>query len=106
LNLVETEAYALVAEAFKMLKDYCEKAGQPLPVNAGFHEAARYLDCAVFETLHALREDQGASPYCSVRAFFPEGEPVFPGAGIRERDHIQICVRNPARILGHFFPNQ
>jgi hypothetical protein len=102
LNLVQTEAHSVVSEAFRALKANCEAAGKPMPVNAGFQEAARYLDCSVFETLHALREDQGVAPYCSVRAFFPEGEPAFPGAGIRARDHIQICVRNPARILGHF----
>jgi hypothetical protein len=101
LNLVQTEAYALVAEAFKALKANCLAAGETLPTNGGFGEGARYLDCSVFETLHALREE-GGQPYASVRAFFPEGEPVFPGAGIRKRDHIQICMRDQRRILGHF----
>lgn len=101
LNLVQTEAYTLVAEAFEALKVNCEAAGKSIPANGGFNDAARFLDCSVFETLHALREDQGKQPYSSVRAFFPEGEPVFPGAGIRKRDHIQICVRHPSRILGH-----
>jgi hypothetical protein len=102
LNLVETEAYALVAEAFEALKAHCEAIGQPLPTNGGFLEGARYLDCSVFEMVHDLRHRKGLPAYCSVRAFFPEGEAVFPGAGIRQRDHIQICVRDPARIIGHF----
>lgn len=46
LNLVETEAYALVAEAFEALKAHCEAIGQPLPTNGGFLEGARYLDCS------------------------------------------------------------
>jgi len=104
LNLVHTEAYALVKEAFSALELACKAAGQPLPKNRGFLESLRYLDSAVFETLHALREESNKEPFTSVRAFFPEGEPVFPGAGIRERDHIQICVRNSGCILGHFLP--
>ena len=104
LNLIQTEAYALVEEAYRVLKTNCETAGEPVPANGGFLEAARYLDCSVFETLHALREAAGKIPFASVRAFFPEGEPVFPGAGIRQRDHIQICVRHSGRILGHFLP--
>ena len=103
LNLIQTEAYALVEEAYRILKTNCETAGEPVPINCGFVEAARYLDCSVFETLH---DDQGKIPFASIRAFFPEGEPVFPGAGIRQRDHIQICVRHPGRILGHFLPSQ
>jgi hypothetical protein len=29
---------------------------------------------------------------------------LYPGAAVRALDHVQICVRNPARILGYFLP--
>jgi hypothetical protein len=28
-----------------------------------------------------------------VRGVFPEGKPVFRDGGIRDKDHIQICIR-------------
>jgi hypothetical protein len=62
----------------------------------------RRLDCAVIETLHRLREDQGDEPYDSVYGVFDEGEPAFDGAGFRSKTHIQIAVRNPDVIVGYF----
>ena len=35
---------------------------------------------------------------------FIEGEPVYQDAGFREKNHIQLCVRNPACIKGYFRP--
>ena len=31
-------------------------------------------------------------------------EPLYEGAGFRELDHIQICVRSPKQIIGCFWP--
>ncbi|MFN9610672.1 MAG: hypothetical protein ACK546_00735 [bacterium] len=33
---------------------------------------------------------------------FEEGELVYPGAGFRDRTHVQIAIRNPEMILGYF----
>ena len=55
--------------------------------------------------LHQLREEQQRQPFDTVRGFFNEGQPVYPTAGLRSLDHVQICVRNPARIIGFFRPN-
>lgn len=41
-------------------------------------------------------------PYATVRAMFPEGTELYPGAGFRDKTHIQICVREPEQILGVF----
>jgi hypothetical protein len=35
---------------------------------------------------------------------FTEGGPAFPGAGIPEKSHIQICIRNANCIQGLFLP--
>lgn len=65
---------------------------------------ARRLDCLVFNLLHLTRQDDGVPPYDTVRGLFWEGDEIYPGAGIREANHIQICVRNTDCILGYFRP--
>ncbi|UPK68548.1 hypothetical protein [Chitinophaga filiformis] len=40
----------------------------------------------------------------TVRGVFTEGGPAFTGAGILEKNHIQICVRNLNSIMGFFVP--
>jgi|GEM_PF-72246 hypothetical protein len=44
--------------------------------------------------------------YDSVRGVFWEGEELYPGAGFLEKNHIQICVRNPNCIKGFFLPRE
>jgi hypothetical protein len=51
------------------------------------------------------QKTQGFSEYKmfdSTRGVFEEGGQAFPGAAIKEKSHIQICVRNPNCILGFF----
>ena len=66
----------------------------------------RELDCAVIETLHRLKEKSHQSPFDSVRGVFYEGEELYPNAGFRDKDHIQICIRNPNCIKGFFLPRR
>ena len=72
--------------------------------NRGSERQIRYLDCAVIETLHGLRRQEREKPFDTVRGFFPEGRELYSGAGFRELDHIQICVRSPKQIIGYFLP--
>jgi hypothetical protein len=104
LNLVEAEASALVKAAYAAYRAVCTTSGEPEARNRGHDLRARYLDCAVFETLHRLRENEGAAPFDTVRGFFVEGSELYPGAGIRDRDHVQICVRSSKKIVGYFLP--
>ena len=90
-------------EAFSIMKRGLDNLNAPLPVN-GKNLRLRKLDCAVFQFLHKIREDQNLPPYDSVRGLFFEGGPLYPMAGIADKDHIQICVRNPGCILGFFLP--
>lgn len=69
----------------------------------------RELDCAVIEYLHHQMEEQykkngKVRPFDSVRGAFWEGQPLYPGAGFKQKNHIQICVRNPNCIKGYFRP--
>jgi len=66
----------------------------------------RELDCAVIEMLHKLREREKLRSYDSVRGVFWEGASLYPDAGFREKDHIQICIRNPNCIKGCFIPRE
>ena len=77
---------------------------ESLPCNKGQDGKARGLDCAVIETLHQFRADTGKSQFDTVRSFFLEGNELYPGAGFRELDHVQLCVRTAHSIKGYFLP--
>ncbi|WP_341843504.1 hypothetical protein [Chitinophaga caseinilytica] len=66
----------------------------------------RNLDCEVLEFLHAKMKRENVPPYDSVRGVFVEGKPIFEGAGIYDKTHAQICIRNPNCILGYFVPRE
>lgn len=62
----------------------------------------RFRDCAVIESLHAFRKNKGETAFDSVRGMFAEGKPLYENAGFHEKNHIQICIRNPNCIKGYF----
>lgn len=64
----------------------------------------RHLDCAVIETLHDSRQEHNLQPFDSVRGVFWEGNDLYENVGFKERNHIQICVRNIDCIKGFFIP--
>jgi len=104
LNLIDSEHLGLVKAAHKAYLDLCKISDLKPAQNKGKDLRARYLDKAVFETLHKLRQQQKQEPFDSVRAFFVEGEPLYENAGLHSLDHIQICVRDPRKIVGYFLP--
>ncbi len=106
LNLMERTALESVRLAYDTLKESVESAGADLPVNspatAGGNELLlRRLDCAVIQMLH---QDNTGRAFDTVRGLFFEGSELYPNAGFRARNHIQICVRNPNCIKGCFLP--
>jgi hypothetical protein len=100
LDLAQMGAAKILEPAFDALVQEVARAGGTMPQNVG--EEERYLDHAVFETLHELRKAQNLIPFKTVRALFQSGVPVFPNAGIRKWDHVQICVRDAMVIEGCF----
>lgn len=66
----------------------------------------RELDCAVLEITHALNDKEGLPAYDSVRGVFWEGDDLYPNAGFKKLNHIQICIRNPNCIKGFFIPRE
>ena len=111
LDLLARESLDLVHQAYTLLVEEREAAGLPMPVNKGLAEDAgepplRRLDCAVIRFLHDLLQDSSVEPFDTVRGLFPEGRPLYEGAGFRERNHVQIAVCKPNAILGTFYPPQ
>lgn len=105
-----------------MVKTYTEM-GIPMPSNKDLpgdknnDKILRVLDCAVIEFMHneiynqviAAEQSNTYSElrvFDSVRSVFIEGGPAFDGAGILEKTHIQICIRNPNCIKGFFLPRK
>jgi hypothetical protein len=43
-------------------------------------------------------------PFFEKREIITEGGPAFSGAGIREKNHIQVCIRNLDMIKGFLIP--
>jgi len=106
LDLLDSENLSLVKGAYEELKEIFGNAGKNLPVNTSpkgtnKHDLLlRQLDCLVIE--HLLKK----TDFDSVRGLFPEGNELYSGAGFREKDHIQICIRNMNCIKGYFLPRR
>ena len=90
-----------------------EQDGATVPQNIdpakepGGDKILRHLDCAVMNHLYGIAEteqetDPQSQPYATVWAMFPEGTELYPGAGFRDKTHIQLCVREPEQIMGVF----
>ncbi len=107
-----TDSYYLdeLKEAYKTLVDTCKLNGNSLPKNTDVGKSndklLRRLDCAVIETEHLINIETGDLPFDSVKGVFWEGDPLYPGAGFAEKNHIQICIRNPNCIKGFFLPRE
>ena len=104
-----SSTFALAGEELRENKD--------LPHDTHKDKILRELDCAVIEYMHgrilkSIRNDIKAKGFSHMKVFdstrgvFTEGGPVFSGAGILEKSHIQICIRNPNCIKGFFLPRK
>ncbi len=84
--------------------------GINIPVNIPLKENGdllkRYLDCAVIESIHQFNKDKNKPEFDSVRGVFFEGNELYPNAGFKEKNHIQIALRNPNCIKGYFIPRE
>lgn len=108
LNFMESRSLELISESHLRLERLMANENKSLPENraAGDDDdlLLRYLDCAVVEMLHVMREHAGEPPFTTVRGLYTEGPPVYAGTDIRSQTHVQICVRDPKAIKGYFRP--
>jgi hypothetical protein len=106
LDLLDFENLSFLKKAYTFLLDSQPDLPKNLKAGGSPDLLLRYLDCAVVEMLHGVRESTMDIPYDSVRGVFSEGTELYPNAGFREKDHIQICIRNPNCIKGFFIPRE
>jgi hypothetical protein len=111
LDLLDYKHLSFVKMAYDVLLESNDGSIYSMPQNkkdTGSGDLLlRDLDCAVIESLHNLWEKHfHQPPFDSVRGAFWEGKELYPHAGFREKDHIQICIRNPNCIKGLFRPRK
>ena len=104
LNLLDRRSLEELSVAYTFLQATQQSLGEEMPANKGADRAARYLDRAVIETLHASRQIIGQVPYDTVRGAFWEGGELYPRACFEKKNHIQVAVRNLHVIKGYFRP--
>lgn len=110
LDLLDQQHLDFLKFAYNDLEATLEKEGKILPQNSPFGKndfdfKKRELDCAVIRWAHELAKEQGIF-FDTVRAAFWEGEELYPNAGFKSQNHIQIAVINPNCIKGIFLPRK
>lgn len=107
-DLIDNRNLLILKEGYKLLIETLKEFKLELPENkaVGSNDdlLLRYLDCAVIETIHQFNKENKEREYDSVRGVFWEGSALYPNAGFKDKNHIQICVRNPNCIKGYFLP--
>ena len=110
LDLLDSRNLNIVKQSFELFKYFAEEQHLEVPKNLPLKEnedlLKRYLDCAVIELLHRINIDLNKPGFDSVRGVFFEGNDLYPNAGFKEKNHIQIAIRNPNCIKGYFIPRE
>lgn len=106
LNLLDHAGLMEMRMAHQILKSIAEAEGKRLPSNKFKDKSGAYrvraLDCAVLEYLHSVRLDANLPAYDTVIGALWEGNDLYDDAGLTDKNHIQICVRNNEYIRGYF----
>jgi hypothetical protein len=110
LDLTTLRGTVAVEAAFKDFEAAMKQSGEPLPENKDPKNhphtsgdlSLRFLDRAVITHLQDSMKEAGIKDYDTLRALFPEGEELYPGAGFLKKTHVQISVRNIENIHGIF----
>jgi hypothetical protein len=109
LDLTNYENLSLLKASYESLILISKNSKYKLPENktAGNSKdlLLRDLDCAVIENLHNSNSEADLQ-FDSVQGVIWEGKELFPNAGFREKNHIQICIRNTNCIKGFFLPRK
>lgn len=110
LDLLSQDGLDFIELAYITLKQLFDDEEKTLPKNSpygkqDFDFKKRELDCAVIRMAHTLAEEAGQK-FDSVRAAFWEGEELYPNAGFKKNNHIQIAIKNPDCIKGIFLPRE
>ena len=108
LNLMESNSLQAVKQGYYLMLELYKTTNAEMPENKNIGNNTdllkRYLDCAVIESVNNFKKINNKREFDTVRGLFLEGNKLYPNAGFREKNHIQICVRNPNCIKGYFKP--
>ena len=108
LDFTDYGSMEILKIGYEMLRVNCIAVGEELPQNkvgkTGKDLLLRNLDCAVIQEIHQYNREFRHETYDSVRGVFLEGAEVYPGAGIIEKTHTQLCIVNLNCIKGYFRP--
>jgi hypothetical protein len=127
IDLLDAEHLKKVKSTYDIFELECNELGVQLPENSKLVNDisfVRELDCQVLLRLQQLNNElitkdlkllnmDGANKrkiqnhpefIDSVIGMFPEGKALYEGAGIRDQNHIQLCIVNPNCIIGFFDP--
>ncbi|SEW43638.1 hypothetical protein SAMN05428988_5596 [Chitinophaga sp. YR573] len=122
-DMLDSKYIKMLPPYYNLMEADYSKSNKTLPKNVDAPKDAykdkvlRELDCSVIEYMHSeiysdiqidtqKRGFTDIKLFDSVRGVFTEGGPAFEGAGILEKTHIQICIRNLNCIKGFFIPRQ
>jgi len=120
-DFLDSKYIQVIKDYHSSLNELYKIIGEELPKNRNSKGdpnkdmVLRELDCAVIEYMHQsifenwkseINDSKTSSikNFDTTRGVFTEGGPAFIGAGLFEKSHIQICVRNPNSIKGFFIP--
>ena len=123
LDLLDNQFVKMIQVYYKPLEAEYRILNKELPQNKDLSQDKykdkifRDLDCTLIEYMHQsileqINEDKETTGYSELKLFdsargvFTEGGPAYPGAGILEKSHIQICIRNSNCIKGFFLPRK
>lgn len=110
LDLLDTLYLRIARTSYDNLVIAADEIRRDLPRNKDVpgsnDRLIRELDCAVIENIHSIQLNNGAVPFDSVRGVFVEGDELYETAGFHDKNHIQICIRNPNCIKGFFIPRE
>lgn len=102
LDFTEQENLNKIKKHYELLKKEADLKKFSLPENKGGKDKyVRQLDCFVINSFIKSQKELG-NEYDSVRGVFFEGNELYPNAGFREKDHIQIAIINPNCIKAYF----
>lgn len=107
LDLLDSKYLGVLRKSYEILCENVNQASITMPKNIFSQNGdllRRNLDCAVIETTHRINKDLGKPQYDSVRGVFFEGNDLYENAGFKEKNHIQIAIRNQNCIKGFFAP--
>ena len=110
LDLLDSDYIKIVRESYEILLASCKTLNLDMPINKVLNTSKdlllRNLDCAVIDNVHLQRKINTLRAFDSIRGVFVEGNPLYHKAGFHEKNHIQICIRNPNCIKGFFLPRE